>query len=155
MKHIKLTATVVLTLSLLISGTTAGATKLTNQSAYNQTLVAGEPRASAQLHSYSVYMLALGGGKIAAVVDVYGIKNPMAKIGVSSLNIEIQNGNGSWTSVKEFTNDYVYSEMDFHKTFDYLALPGATYRASVEVYAKDNAGGSDTGSITSGSIKAK
>lgn len=62
--------------------------------------------------------------------------------------------NGAWREYCRFKAKYNYGNYYYGGNFEFVSVPGINYRATLTAYAKDYSGGSDTGSVASGSLGA-
>ena len=123
------------------------------------TLPAGA-RASNYLNDYIVSINPVGNGEIDVTMVVDGVRE-MDMIGVLELAIDEKNtSTSSWHEYEVYYgNDdpdtfFAYDSFDYFNGITFTGVPGRYYRVTLIVYAGDSTG-SDTGWITSGTVKCE
>lgn len=118
------------------------------------------PYASKYLDQYGVTLIATGDGEMAIDMFVDGVSK-MSKIGVMEVYIEEKNtSTGSWHEydtlygMDDPSTFYDYNSYDYLRTIYFDGVVGRYYRVSLIVYA-GNSSGSDTGEITSYTVRCK
>lgn len=133
-------------LSVLITSSTAAETDSTDISPQGIT-------ASEQLSSYYASLSNISSGTMSVAFTVTGTHNNMTKIGAQKIVIEREATSGKWQTYYTFTGYYGYNRLSYGSTIDFDVMPGQNYRATLTAYASDSVG-SDTGSVTSGILRA-
>ena len=117
-------------------------------------------RASEYLNDYIVSIDAIGNGKIELVMVVDGVSK-MDEIGVMEISIDEKNSStASWHSydvvfgMDDPDTFFAYDSYDYYGGYTFDGTPGHYYRVTLLVYAR-NGSGSDTGWITSGTVKCE
>ena len=118
------------------------------------------PYASSYLDRYGVSLIAAGDGQMAIDMSVDGVSK-MSKIGVMEVYIEEKNtSTGSWHEydtlygMDDPDTFYDYNSYDYLRTIYFDGVVGRYYRVSLIVFAS-NSSGSDTGEITSYTVRCK
>lgn len=111
------------------------------------------PDASEQLNQYSVSLSNVSRGTMCVTFSVFGV-GVMDTIGAKQIVIEQQVMSGVWQPVKTFGTQYGYDSLYKGGSLEFTVTPGVIYRATLTAYAKDYDGGSDTGSVSSGTLRA-
>lgn len=116
-------------------------------------MVSVDPRGSRYLDCYAAGMVCNGGYEMEVVLEVFGT-HTMDKIGVEKIVIQEWSGSRwiDYMTVKGSNHPefYAYDTPDYGGTYTFDGFPDAEYRAIVTAYAERD-GGSDTGTVTSGS----
>lgn len=111
------------------------------------------PRASLQLAQYGISISNVSRGTMRATFTIHGTHNQMSKIGAQEIVIEQEVSSGKWQETASFSGYYGYDCLFHMDSVTFSVQPGGNYRATLTAYAED-ANGSDSGDITSGSLRA-
>lgn len=118
------------------------------------------PYASKYLDQYGVSLVAEGNGRMAIDMTVDGVSK-MTRIGVREVYIEEKNtSTGSWHEydvlygMDDPDTFYDYNSYDYLRTIYFDGVVGRYYRVTITAHAV-NSSGSDTGDVTSYTVRCK
>lgn len=111
-------------------------------------------QASYQLSNYYVSLSNVSSGRMSVIFNVVATHDKMTKIGAQKIVVQRDMGNGTWQTCNTFTGYYGYNRLSYGSSIEIDVIPGQSYRATLTAYALD-ADGSDTGTVTSGTLRAK
>lgn len=103
------------------------------------------PQASYYLNSYSGYIAALGGGKVAACFTARGTTT-MDELGALRVVLEESTDNSNWYTVANYHYSSYSSMMGYGKTLhsgsvSYNGVAGRYYRAYITIWGGKDGGG--------------